>query len=85
MENKTEEEMVYVLEIIHRLMDIYKRGTQKKANNKDSLGNYEIVEFMKATLPLIREIGVDVTYIINADFIDRFFKILFEHAPEEDK
>ena len=85
MENKTEEEMVYLLVLIYKLMHMYTQGTRNEINHKDSKGKYVIIDFIKSMVPILKKTGVYVHLPSNDSFIDSFFKALFDHVTEEDK
>lgn len=62
------------LEILHKLMGLYIEGTGKKADFiKD--GGYEIISFIKASLPLV---GINESKEYPDNFIERFFTLMFE-------
>lgn len=67
------------LDIINGLMSIYKMGTGNDINHKDENGKYAIVEFIKQSQPLLKEIGHKFTLENDHKFIEDFFELMFKH------
>jgi len=70
------------LKAIEKLMLMYCAGTGKEPDHKDDKGQYEIVNFIKESLKLLKEQNNNPVFDIPHEFIEQFFKALFKYKGE---
>lgn len=71
------------LRIINKLMTMYVVGTGKKPNHQKKKGEFEIIDFIKESLKILKTMHNDEIYEISNEFIENFFITLLKEVVDE--